>query len=244
MSKQHRQALNSLDATQSPFVETRTQKIFKNVANLNLRGATYDARHLDSFLGSGYGDKSFNPERIDRAKASNYQNAPGEQPISDLEASVARNRSIHAHLPSYLVNSQAIKPSTSFLNIDREHQVFNQYVDLYDGPSGIQKRLDIPTLQERNSHLVFETERKSHIAASTQNIDQLNSARSKLYNDASPKLRYPSQARQEIAEVRDALKSYKAFKTEHSFLTKRDRLMKTAWKHGVFGVDDADSKTT
>jgi len=44
--------------------------------------------------------------------------------------------------------------------------------------------------------------------------------------------------------VRDKLKEYKAFKTEHMFLSKRDRLMKTAWKHGITGVDDADSKTT
>jgi hypothetical protein len=92
-------------------VATRTQKIFKNVANLSLRGATYDARHLDSFLGSDYGDKSFNPERVDRTN----------EPLNDLDASVARNRSLHAHLPSYLVNSQAIKPSTTFLNLDREH---------------------------------------------------------------------------------------------------------------------------
>ena len=109
-----------MDETQSPFVPSKTQKIFKNVANLSLRGATYDAKHLDNFLSSDYGDKSFNPERLDRIKASTI-NASDDHQISDLEASVARNRSIHAHLPGYLVNSQAIKPSTSFLNIDREH---------------------------------------------------------------------------------------------------------------------------
>ena len=38
--------------------------------------------------------------------------------------------------------------------------------------------------------------------------------------------------------------SYLAFKQEHKLLTKRDRLMRTAWKHGVVGVDDADSATT
>ena len=38
--------------------------------------------------------------------------------------------------------------------------------------------------------------------------------------------------------------SYLAFKQEHKLLTKRDRLMRTAWKHGVVGVDDADSAKT
>lgn len=72
----------------------------------------------------------------------------------------------------------------------------------------------------------------------------LNTARSKLYSDEAlnPSLRYPSEARKEIAEVRDLLKGYKSFKQEHMFLCKRERVMKTAWKHGVFGIDDADSK--
>jgi hypothetical protein len=50
---------------------------------------------------------------------------------------VIRNRSLHAHLPSYLVNSQAIKPSVSFLNLNRQKQVFNHYVDLKAGPSAL-----------------------------------------------------------------------------------------------------------
>ena len=45
-----------------------------------------------------------------------------------------------------------------------------------------------------------------------------------------------------MIEVRDQLKNYKDFKLEHMLLGKRDRLMKTAWKHGVLGVDDADSQ--
>lgn len=60
----------------------------------------------------------------------------------------------------------------------------------------------------------------------------------------SPRLRMPSEARKEIENVRAQLNQYKAFKTEHQFLTKRDRLMRTAWKHGVTGIDDADSNKT
>ena len=60
MSKQRREAVQSLGEDSSPFVPTRTQKIFKNTANLTLRGSTYDAKHLDRFLGSNFGEKSFN----------------------------------------------------------------------------------------------------------------------------------------------------------------------------------------
>ena len=133
MSKQRREAVQSLDETQSPFIETKSQQIFKNAANLTLRGSTYDAKHLDSFLGSHYGEKSFNPERS-MQKASQTL---CDKPLTDLDESVMRNRSLHAHLPSYLVNSQSIKPTTSFLNLDRSKQVFNHYVDLQAGPSGI-----------------------------------------------------------------------------------------------------------
>ena len=57
-------------------------------------------------------------------------------------------------------------------------------------------------------------------------------------------MRSPSDARKEIAEVKEQLKEFNAYKTEHKFLSKRDRLMRTAWKHGVHGFDDADSKHT
>ena len=71
-------------------------------------------------------------------------------------------------------------------------------------------------------------------------------SRKTMYDAAaqSPTLRSPRDRRAEIEQVRDQLKQYKEFKEEHKFLTKRDRLMRTAWKHGVMGVDDADSKTT
>lgn len=150
MSKQRRDALQTLNERNSPFVNTRTQEIFKNVANLNLRGSTYDAKHLDKFLNSDYGNQSYYPERVNRTIDE-----------TDLEASVQRNRSLHQHLPSYLVNSAAIKPSTSFLNLERDQIVFNAYVDLQDGPSGVQKRLNVPTMMERTefAKTIYETER-------------------------------------------------------------------------------------
>ena len=42
----------------TPFRPSRTQRIFKNAANVQLRGSTYDAKHMDSFLGSNFGERS------------------------------------------------------------------------------------------------------------------------------------------------------------------------------------------
>ena len=36
---------------------SKTQQIFQNSANLQLRGSTFDATHLDKFLQSSYGEK-------------------------------------------------------------------------------------------------------------------------------------------------------------------------------------------
>ena len=82
MSKQKRQALQSLNETNSPFMPTQTERVFKNVANLSLRGSTFDAKHLDRFLSSQYGEKSFNPDRVEKVNftASDHMNS--------LEASV------------------------------------------------------------------------------------------------------------------------------------------------------------
>jgi hypothetical protein len=53
-TKQKKHAMEALNEKTSPFRETHTRKIFKNTANLSLRGNTYDATHMDKFLNSSY----------------------------------------------------------------------------------------------------------------------------------------------------------------------------------------------
>ena len=49
--------------------------------------------------------------------------------------------------------------------MDREDQKQLTYVDLYDGPSSLQKRDNLPTLKEasKGHPLFFETEREDHL---------------------------------------------------------------------------------
>lgn len=58
MSQQKRAAINNLGEAGSPFKHSRTQRIFKDAANLQIRGGTYDATHLEKFMDSDYGEKS------------------------------------------------------------------------------------------------------------------------------------------------------------------------------------------
>ncbi len=58
MSLQKRSVFGTLEDTS--IIESHSQRLFKNVANLALRGNTFDARHLDNFLDSVYGDRALN----------------------------------------------------------------------------------------------------------------------------------------------------------------------------------------
>ena len=109
------------------------------MSNLKLRGNTYDARHLDRFLDSEFGERSLSPYRAqakstletDAVQATNYKTLVAEK------------------MPEYITKADAIKPTISFLNLPRDRQIFNHYVDLQGGPSSLQKRTSIPTLYER-----------------------------------------------------------------------------------------------
>lgn len=68
-------------------------------------------------------------------------------------------------------------------------------------------------------------------------------ARTLLYDteiDKTP-LRSPLEVRKEMLTLSKQLDTYKQFKETQRALGRRDRVIKTGWRHGVLGVDDADS---
>ena len=68
-----------------------------------------------------------------------------------------------SNAPVFTKNSSAIKPSVSFMSLGRAQMKVKHYVDLHDGPSSLQKRVGIATIQESStSPLPFESERKQH----------------------------------------------------------------------------------
>jgi hypothetical protein len=223
-------------------VPTKTEKIFQNTANLQLRGSTYDATHMDKFLGSGYGEKSLGTNvastyqaSLKRAAREQTHNTgsfkdpamqshggPGDSiyepgSIDDkditMETSMMQHRTAHSRLPNYLVSSQAIKPTISFMSLGREAQKINHFVDLQDGPSSLQKRPGVPTARESmRQELPYETERNYHLQSKAQKMDQLEKARSTLFKQdgesSIQSLTTPSQKRQELATLKQQLTEY------------------------------------
>lgn len=141
---------------------------------------------------------------------------------------------------AYTLSSSVVRPSIAFVSMDRDHQTQSTYVDIYDGPMSLQKRDDYPTLKERSVQpLYFETERERHVQDLKEKIPELKEARSKLMVDSGD-LRSPKERRQELLEIKTKLEGFNAVKTQHNFFGKRDRIFKGGWRHGIFGVEDAD----
>lgn len=109
----------------TPFKPSTTQKIFKNAANVQLRGSTYDAKHLDKFLGSGFGDKSLqlNEHTMGGRNAQSARASPGGGGGSNMV--------------NFLMSgsSSQIRPSVSFLSMSRKDYKQIKYTDEMDGPS-------------------------------------------------------------------------------------------------------------
>lgn len=57
-------------------------------------------------------------------------------------------------------------------------------------------------------------------------------------------LRTPIQARKEIAEMKKQLNELREFQEQKKFLGQRHRILSNGWRHGIVGVDDADSQST
>jgi len=93
----------------TPFKPNKTQQIFKNTANVTLRGSTFDATHMDKFLGSGFGEKSI--------QISSYEHLPKAN-IS--HRTIGPRGGGGSNLLSYMQsNTSQIRPSVSFISMGR-----------------------------------------------------------------------------------------------------------------------------
>ena len=48
--------------------------------------------------------------------------------------------------------------------------------------------------------------------------------------------------RDEIRDIKNNLDEYREFKKNHMFLGRRERNIKAGWRHGITGVENADSE--
>ena len=153
--KLKRQALSAMTEEDTPFKPTVSQRIFKNAANVQLRGQTYDARHMDKFLDSNFGERSIQLDANGVPMQNTMSNMSRiQQGYSAYLTSMKTTSNQHA-LSSHM--SSAIKPSVCFLNLPREaSKIVGIPPDMIDGPSPLQKLGNDVTLKDKINKTIFE----------------------------------------------------------------------------------------
>lgn len=51
-------------------------------------------------------------------------------------------------------------------------------------------------------------------------------------------IRAPTEARADILSIKQKLSEYHKFKAEQAFLSRREKMFKGGWRHGITGVED------
>ena len=65
-----------------------------------------------------------------------------------------------------------------------------------------------------------------------------------LYKTDPSALSGPRSKREEIKEIKRKLDQYHQFKQSHISMGRRERSIKGGWRHGITGIDNADSENT
>lgn len=125
------------------------------------------------------------------------------------------------------------------------------YVDEDNGPSPLQLNSDALKDKNHGSKIYYENERENHLNNKEQSISKLNSAKRLLYSkNVSPddktelSLVKPSQRREEVKRIRNYLDNYYSYKKNQVDLSQRERSIKHGWRHGVTGLENAESINT
>jgi hypothetical protein len=131
--------------------------LFKNAANVSLRGNTFDATHMDKFLGSNFGDRSFMQESSP-GRMSNRTIGPGGGGGSNLLSYLASN-------------SNTIRPSVSFMGMNRSEYKQTKYTDEQDGPSPMQILGHEKAFKDLSigSPTYYEKDRETHLDSVSNN---------------------------------------------------------------------------
>lgn len=65
-----------------------------------------------------------------------------------------------------------------------------------------------------------------------------------LYKTSPDSIASPKAKRDEIREIKKRLDQYHSFKQSHMQMGRRERAIKGGWRHGITGIDNADSENT
>jgi hypothetical protein len=72
----------------------------------------------------------------------------------------------------------------------------------------------------------------------------LKEAQTLLYNAEPSSVTSPKTRRDEVQDIKRRLNQYHEFKQGHAQIGRRERAIKSGWRHGITGIDNADSENT
>lgn len=105
-----------------------------------------------------------------------------------------------------------------------------------------------------DSKIYYENEREKHLNHRDASINKLLEAKRLLYSKQTDPLDKnhpntcalvsPLQRRDENKKIRNHLDNYYHFKQNHKEISHRERNIKAGWRHGVTGLENAESVNT
>ena len=82
------------------------------------------------------------------------------------------------------------------------------------------------------------------MSSTMENTKGLKEAQDMLYHNDPSTISSPKQKRDEIKAIKKRLDQYNHFKQNHVSIGHRERAIKGGWRHGITGIDNADSENT
>jgi hypothetical protein len=134
------------------------------------------------------------------------------------------------------------------VSLARDCQKQDKYIDQYDGPSSLiilsssPKRKHTKKLPIAKTPNLYDEERKTFYRTfGAKNFfglkDKIQSGLETCRNISVDKsVKSPQQRYEEFDSVRKNMQEYNLLKTQKRFLSKRERLLKSNWKHGIVGT--------
>ncbi|CAI2387702.1 unnamed protein product [Moneuplotes crassus] len=196
------------------------------------------------------------------SKAMTYRtNMPKYTHNEDIFSNVPYTKpSINSSRKSMSIPSSGLdnmRPSPCFLTLARDLQQQSIYVDQYDGPSSLitgspereakmnNSTAKNPFQKERDDlKRSFSSTKFENGSGQTSTILPDISRKSMVVPNSNNLLKNSKQQYQDFLQEKQGLSNFKELKEKKNYVTKRERLMKSGWRHGVIGIENPLNPTS
>ena len=111
------------------LVRHKSVSSFKGKVNCNLKGSTFDAKHLNNILQHASSNHSL---RVNKPRYMDNEDMYNKVPHIPANGSPTRNEMV-----MYSITEGNTRPSPCFMTLARDLQKQEIYSDQYDGPSSL-----------------------------------------------------------------------------------------------------------